>query len=211
MAATSRAQAMPQLTKDAVVAATVQLLNHGGIGAVSTAAICHTVGCSAADFEVIFPSEREVFAELVDRLTTAHTAGLPEVTRRRSLTDLLTVTTMSFLDVLERFPDEHQALMGLQVAEISNPGLVAHQGPERSIHELLITNCRRWLDALEQIQGISWTLPTAELATMQIGATDALVLDYLTRRDRTAAQNTVRISAYQLGGYGRRQFKNSSR
>jgi AcrR family transcriptional regulator len=200
----------PALIKDSVVAVTVRLLNDRGVGAVTTEAICGAAGVSAAEFRTVFPSEHAVFAEIIDRLMAEHgSRRVHQITRRRSLTDLLYDATMSFLEVLEQLPAEHQALMCLRVAEINNPGLVMHRGPERTIDELLTTNSRLWLDEIEKIQGITWTLPTTDLATIQVGATYALVLDYLSRRDRTAAEQTIRISAYHLGTYGRRQFKNA--
>lgn len=199
--------------KEVLIDAAVQLLTTRGVTGVTADGICTAAGVLRAEFDEHFSCSEAAYAAVVARLVILHRSAriCAEVGRSRSLRDVLTRMTRSFVNILGRFPAEHQAVLCLRVAEIGNPRLITDVWPHLSVHNRLSQECQTWLTEVERTQDIVWTLPLPELVAIHLGALQGLVLDYLLTQNRQAADSRAQIVACHLATFGRRRLKGAIR
>jgi AcrR family transcriptional regulator len=201
----------PSDLRSEIRSAAVSLLNDGGVAEATASAIAARAGVTDQEFKDEFGSASDVYREIVRELMAAHGVRIAEtLTRRRSLTESLTVAHFASWDLIEDRVDDHQALMCLRSAEVTEPGLVAVSEAGGSIHDTLASGAEVWLTEVGRIHDVIWELPVAQLARHQVASMYGLILDYLARRDGETSRRIISTLSFDLAQRGRRRSKNRS-
>jgi AcrR family transcriptional regulator len=193
-------------TGDSIRHAAVDLINEGGMSAVTIPAISVAAGLEPGEFSQYYASVEAVFLDVAGALVAHHNEKVgATMLRRRSLTESMKVALYASWDVVEKRVDEHRATKYVTLA-----GLPTHAPGEggRFLYDLFLGNVESWLLEIERIHGITWELPVRQLARLLLATLDGLVRDYLITRDSVGAHKLLEMLAYHLAQHGRRVAKN---
>src|SRR5690606_29910998 len=169
-----------------LVRAALRVIDRDGVHAATTRAIVAEAGVPLATFHYVFRSRDELIGELiafvVEHETVTATESLLETTDIRSL---LGKGLHAYLDLLASDPGREQALFELfhyalrsdELTELPRTQYAAYHRAARSLLEFGAARA-----------GVTWSVPTDDLARLLVTITDGLTLAWLADRDDDAAR-----------------------
>lgn len=164
------------------------IAQHGVDGA-TTRAISARAQVTLSTFHYVFESRDDLLAALVERGTFDELAAIAaaledmgELRGRDGIARMLSRAMTSYVDGVVADPEREQAMISLNQYARQTKGL-AQLGEQmyRRYYEAVALG----LAEAGRQAGVTWTLPTTELAPLVIAATDGLTLAYLNTRDRS--------------------------
>lgn len=182
-----------------LVRAALRVIDRDGVHAATTRAIVAEAGVPLATFHYVFRSRDELIGELiafvVENERVAATESLMQASDIRSL---IRAGLGAYLDLLANDPGREQALFelfhyALRSDELRELPRAQYTAYHRAARDLLEFGAAR--------AGVTWSIPTDELARLLVTITDGLTLAWLADRDGDAACRLIDHAADMLSTF----------
>ena len=177
--------------REALIAATFQVIGKQGLSHASTRAIVAEAGMSLASFHYAFESRDQLLELLIKEvLAGEQRAILPANLTGKSLTELLTEGLQGYLDHLRADPGREQAMLELTQYALRS-ALPLAEGQYEQYTRFALES----LELAAQQTDSEWTVPPSVVARLLVALTDGFTISWLIDRDDAHAQASVEAAA----------------
>ncbi len=182
----------------ALVDAALRVIARDGVAAASTRAIAAEAGMPLASFHYAFESRDALLRAAVVKVTDidyGHAeAGFhsiitdPALFSEVSLEELIRLTFDAYLESLVNDPGREQAMLELSLSSMRNPSL-EHLPAEQ--YATYYQSALRVMAEWEEVAGITWSMPTTQIAQAVVIVLDGITTNWLATRDTESVRATL--------------------
>lgn len=184
-----------------LVEAAIRVMARDGIARATTRAIVAEAGMQLGFFHYCFRSKEELLQGVIETIAEHNDqATMSVVAPNRSLRDTLGASFRSYLDGVERNPEEHQLTYELTQYAMRQEGLA---GVAAKQYETYVASTTQYLAAAAEATGIEWTAPVPVLARYVANLVDGVTLAWIVDRDTAAATAVLDHAVEHLVGNSR--------
>lgn len=179
-----------------IVRAAIRVIAEKGVAAATTRAIVAEADMSLASFHYAFRSHAEMMRELIAWVVDAEvSAAFATVEPGRDIRATLRSGMQAYLDYVTADPGHEQVMFELFHYALRTPGLepMAREQYDKyhqSVAEIVVGGATA--------AGITWRIPTIEVARLIVTFTDGITLAWLADRDHAAASRALDFAADSL-------------
>lgn len=179
-----------------IVRAAIRVIAEKGVAAATTRAIVAEADMSLASFHYAFRSHAEMMRELIAWVVDAEvSAAFATVQPGRDIRATLRGGMQAYLDYVTADPGHEQVMFELFHYALRAPGLESmareqYEKYHQSVAEIVIGGATA--------AGITWRIPTIDVARLIVTFTDGITLAWLADRDDAAAGRALDFAADSL-------------
>jgi AcrR family transcriptional regulator len=191
---------MPRISSSdrriSLIDAAIRVIGREGVHGATTRAIVAEAQMSLASFHYVFTSRDEMLRELIDSIIqTESLAALSSIAPSQDIHTALRRGLQAYFDLMTAEPAHEQAMTELLLHALRTPELADLPNTQYSRSYAAVTSL---LDNAAARAGVSWSIPTDDVARLVVALTDGVTLTWLADRNTPASERILDFAAESI-------------
>jgi AcrR family transcriptional regulator len=186
--------------REKLVEAAIRVMTREGVARATTRAIASEAGMPLGVFHYAFHSKQELMERVTQTIARQSKAEIDAAVltgEDPELFELVLGGLCAYFDHVVAHPHEHLVTYELTTTALRDEEL---EDVARQQYDYYLTENEKLLDAVAELMGLEYTVPTAVISRYVFSLMDGLALNYLARGDEEEAREVLNLTARTLVG-----------